>query len=296
LGLIVKDLLLDIKHLLVKLNMNPDRAPDEVAGIVKKLEYLDRLGRYTLLLKNLTKCNDINNFKSIIVEATFAYSFEAVNMPLFYEESQTENQESSIDFLLNTQDGKNIYFEIRVNQQQKQTQKEIAQQLSQNNMYSVSWNGMEEQKDIIRLQSNILSKVQGKDGVPTKFFTATSGVFNIVAVDITELLLGVVDKNDCILAAYGDPYVEERYRRNIFGLFQKPKQNYPDFILDVYKKFFHFRKTIHGILFLVRHSLSGPLDFELRYLLIQNIDLVSDSMAKLLDNELLRALTPWDDR
>lgn len=55
----MKDLLLDIKHLLVKLNMNPDRAPDEVAGIVKKLEYLDRLGRYTLLLKNLTKCNDI---------------------------------------------------------------------------------------------------------------------------------------------------------------------------------------------------------------------------------------------
>ena len=54
--------------------MNPDRDSDEVAGLVNKLEYLGRLGRYTFLLKELTKCNDINNFKSIIVEATFAYS------------------------------------------------------------------------------------------------------------------------------------------------------------------------------------------------------------------------------
>ena len=99
----MKDLSLEIMQLLKKLNMNPNRDSDEVAGIVKKFEYLDRLGRYTLLLKELTKCNDINNFKSIIVEATFAYSFEAVSMPLCYEESQGENQESSIDFLLKTQ-------------------------------------------------------------------------------------------------------------------------------------------------------------------------------------------------
>ena len=276
--------------------MNPNRDSDEVAGLVKKLEYLDKLGRYTLLLKELTKCNDINNFKSIIVEATFAYSFEVVNIPLCYEESQADNKESSIDFLLKTQDGKNIYFEIRVNQQQKRIQEEITQQLSLNNMYSIFSNGMDEQKDIIRLQSNILSKVQGKDGAPTKFFNVKPGVFNIVAVDISELILGVADRNDCMLAAYGDPYVEEPYRRNIFGLFQEPKQNYPDFILELSKRFSHFRKTIHGILFFIRHSVSGPLDFELRYFLIPNIDLISDSMAKLLDKELLKALTPWDDR
>lgn len=275
--------------------MNPDRDSDELEGLVNKLKYLDRLGRYTLLLKELINCNDMNNFKSIIVEATFAYSFEVVNMPLCYEESQGENHESSIDFLLNTQYDKNIYFEIRVNQQQKRIQEEIVHQLRQNNMYSVTFNGMDEQKDIIRLQSNILSKVQDKDGTPMKFFAVTPGSFNIVAVDITELILGVADRSDCILAAYGDPYVDERYRRNIFGLFQEPKQNYPDTILELSKKFSHFRKTIHGVLFLVRHSISGPLDFELRYFLIQNIGLLSDSVAKILDNELLKALTPWDD-
>lgn len=291
----MKDLFHEIRQLLKKLNMNPNRDSNEVASLSKKLEYLNKLGHYSSLLKDLKKCNDINKFKSIIVEATFAYSFEAANIPLCYEKLQSDNQESSIDFTLITKDGKKIYFEIRVNQQQKQIQEEIAQQMSLNNMYSVSLNGMDEQKDIIRLQSNILSKVQDKDGTPIKFFTTDSGVFNIVAVDITELILRVADRNDCILAAYGDPFVEEPYRRNIFGLFQKPKQNYPDTILELSKRFSHFRETIHGILFFVRHSLSGPLDFELRYLLILNSSLVSDSEAKFLDKELLKALTPWDD-
>ena len=61
------DLLHLIMQLLKKLKMNPNRDSDEVAGLVKKFEYLNRLGRYALLLKELTKCNDINNFKSIIV-------------------------------------------------------------------------------------------------------------------------------------------------------------------------------------------------------------------------------------
>lgn len=290
------DLLREIMQLLKKLNMNPNRDSDEVAGLVKRFEYLNRLGRYALLLKELTKCNDINNFISIIVEATFAYSFEAVNMPLCYEESQADNQESSIDFLLRTQDGKNIYFEIRVNQQQKQIQDEIANQLKINNMYFVSMNGTVEQKEIIRLQSNLLSKVQDKDGKPIKFFTTEPGIYNIVAVDITEIILGAVDKNDCMLASYGDPYVEEPFRRNIFGLFQKPEQHYPDHIMAISDHFSHFRKTVHGILFLSRHSISGPLDFDLRYHLIPNIGLVSDSSAQFLDKEIIRALTPWDDR
>lgn len=271
--------------------MNPNRDSDEVAGLVKKFEYLNRLGRYALLLKELTKCNDINNFKSIIVEATFAYSFEAVHMPLCYEESQADNQESSIDFLLKTQDGKNIYFEIRVNQQQKQIQDGIANQLKLKNMYSVSMNGADERKEIIRLQRNLLSKVQDKDGIPIKFFTTEPGIYNIVAVDITEIILGAVDKNDCMLASYGDPYVEEPFRRNIFGLFQKP-----DHIMAISDHFSHFRKTVHGILFLSRHLISGPLDFDLRYYLIPNTGLVSDSFAQFLDKIIIRALTPWDDR
>jgi len=283
-------------NILSSLGLNPNRDPNEIANLTKKLEYLDKTGRYSLLLKDFFKCNDINNFKSIVVEATFAYSFEVVNIPLYYEIAQSNDHNSSVDFLLKSQNGKKIFFEIRVNQQQKQRQDEIASQLKLKNMYSVSMNGTDEQKEIIRLQSNILSKVQDKNGNPIKFFTTEPGVFNIVAVEITEMILGVVDKNDCMLTSYGDLYVEERFQRTIFGLFQKPEQHYPDHIMEMSKHFSHFRKTVHGILFLVRHSISGPLDFDLRYHLIPNIVLVSESEAQFLDKEIMNALTPWDDR
>lgn len=190
---------------------------------------------------------------------------------------------------------KRFFFEIRVNQQQKQRQNEIKSQLKLKNMYSVSMDGTDEQKEIIRLQSNILSKVQDKNGNPIKFFHSEPGIYNIVAVEITEMILGAIDKNDCMLTSYGDPYVEEPIRRNIFGLFQKPEQHYPNHIMETYKRFSHFQKTVHGILFLIRKSILGPLDFDLRYHLIPNIDLVSESEAQFLDNEIMNALTPWDD-
>jgi len=291
----LKNISIRLNNILSRLGLNANRDPIEIANLTKKMEYLDKAGRYSLLLTDFFRCNDINNFKSIVVEATFAYSFEVVKIPLYYEIAQSNDHDSSVDFLLKSQSGKKIFFEIRVNQQQKQRQDEIASQLKLKNMYSLSMNGTDDQKEIIRLQSNILSKVQDKNGNPIKFFTTESGVYNIVAVDITEMILGAVDKNDCMLTSYGDPYVEEPIRRNIFGLFQKPKQHYPDHIIERSEDFSHFRKTIHGILFLVRHSISGPLDFDLRYHLIQNIDLVNESEAKFLDKEIMNALKPWDD-
>lgn len=291
----LKNISSGLSHVLSGLSLNRNRDPNEIASLTKKLEYLDKIGRYSLLLSDLLRCNDINNFKSIVVEATFAYTFESAKIPLCYEIAQSNDQDSTIDFLLKSLNGKKVYFEIRVNQQQKQIQDEITRQLKLKNMYSVTMNGTDEQKEIIRLQSNILSKVQDKNGNPIKFFTTESGVYNIVAVDITEMMLGVVDRNDCMLASYGDHYVEGPIRRNIFGLFQKPERHYRDHILKISKHFSYFRKTIHGILFLVRHSNYGPLDFELRYHLIPNIELVSDSEARFLDKELLNALVPWDD-
>ena len=292
----MKNISIQLNNILSTLGLNPDRNFDEIANLTKKIECLDKTGRYSLLLKDFFGCNDINNFKSIVVEATFAYSFEVVKTPLYCEIAQSNDHDSSADFLLESTSGKKIFFEIRVNQQQKQRQDEIASQLKLKNMYSVSMNGTDEQKEIIRLQSNILSKVQDKNGNPIKFFTAEPGIYNIVAVEITEIILGAVDKNDCMLTSYGDLYVEEPIRRNIFGLFQKPEEHYPDHIIEISERFSHFRKTVHGILFLVRHSISGPLDLDLRYHLIPNIDLVSESEVQFLNNEIMNALTPWDDR
>jgi len=281
-----------ISKLGVKLNRNLS----DVDILSTKLNILEKTKRYSLLLSELFACNDINNFKALLVEATFAHAFESAHLPLIYEVNQYKDQHSTVDFLRETQKGQKIYLEIRVTQERVQIKKEKENQLNLKNMYSVSLNGTAEQEEIIRLQRNILAKAKDKKGNPIKFFSTEPGIYNIVVAEISEIILGTVDKSDLMLTSYGDPYVEERERRHIFGLFQKAEPNYPDHILAIADLFLQFRQTIHGILFIIKHSKSGPLDFDLLYHLIPNINLISDSEAQSLDKEIIKALSPWDDR
>jgi len=263
--------------------------------LLAKLELLKNTKRYSLLLSELFNCNDISNFKSCIVEITFAHAFEFANIPLTYEAKQSNEHHSTVDFLRETEDGRKIYFELRIIQQRDKIRKDIGIQLNLKNMYSVSLNGTGEQEEIVRLQSNILSKTQDRNGQPIKFFSNEQGTFNIVVAELSEIILGAVDKDDCMLAAYGDPYVRESVRRKIFGLFQEPESSYPTHILSIADRFSHFRKTIHGILFTVRHSNSTPLVLDLMYYFVPNMNLVSRSDAVILNQDIRTALQPWTD-
>lgn len=284
-----------LNKVFAKLGLNIDRNRKDLDILLAKLELLENTKRYSLLLSELFNCNDISNFKSYLVETTFAHAFESANIPLTYEVKQSNKHHSTVDFLRETEDGRKIYFELRVIQQRDQIRKDIDIQLNLKNMYSVSLNGTGEQEEIVRLQSNILSKTQDKNGQPIKFFGNEQGTFNIVVAELSEIILATVDKDDCMLAAYGDPYVEEYARRNIFGLFQEPESNYPDHILSIADRFSHFRKTIHGILFVVKSSNSSPFVFDLIYYLIPNINIISESDALILNKDVSTALRPWGD-
>ena len=278
-----------------KLGLNIDRMRTDIDILLAKLELLENAKRYSLLLSELFNCNDISNFKSCLVEITFAHAFESANIPLTYEAKQSNEHHSTVDFLRETEDGRKIYFELRVIQQRDQIRKNIDIQLKLKNMYSVFLNGIGQQEEIVRLQSNILSKTQDNNGQPIKFYSNEQGTFNIVVAELSEIILGAVDRDDCMLAAYGDPYVEEFARRNIFGLFQKPESNYPAHILSIADRFSHFRKTIHGILFVVKYSNSTPLVFDLMYYFIPNMNLVGESDAVILNQDIRAALRPWAD-
>ena len=295
-GFELQNILRRINTILSKLGFNLDRNRNGVDILSAKLEILEKTKRYSLLLSELFACNDINNFKALLVEVTFAHSFESANLPLLYEVKQSNDHHSTVDFLRETQDGQKIYLELRVTQQRDQIKKEIKNQLKLTNMYSISLNGPDEHEEIVRLQSNILAKTQDKNGNTIKFFSTESGIFNIVVAEISEIILGTVDKSDCMLTAYGDHYVEPHERRKIFGLFQKPESHYPDHILAIADLFSQFRNIIHGILFVVKHYNSGTLDFDLLYYLIPNIEIVNDSEALLLDKEFMRTLRPWNDQ
>jgi len=284
----LQSILMRLHNTLSTLGFNLDRDRNDINNLSTKLERLEEAKRYSLLLSEVFKCNDINNFKSLIIEVSFAYAFETVNRPLIYEVTQSNDHDSSVDFLRKTENGKKIYFKLRANQQRSQME-DIESQLKLKNMYSFLSDGTGKREEIVRLQSNMLSKTQDKNGKPIKFFITEPGVYNVVVADTS----GMVDKSDCMLTAYGDPFIEEHEQRKILGLFLKPEPHYPDHLLTIAKHFSRFRRTIHAILFLVRHSNSGPLDLDLSYHLVPNTNLASNSEAQFLDKEIMPVLSPW---
>lgn len=260
-------------------------ALDEVAPLWAKLDYLQQTGRFTQLLSQLAKSNDKSNFLALTLEVNFAYQFELQGLELTYEVKQITQEDSSIDFLHTTSDGDNVYFEIRLLQQRLSILDSIRAQLKKCNVYHIAMNGRDERNEIVRIQNTILSKVQDKKGRSIKFFPAAANSVNIVVVDASDSILGTIDIHDCKLVAYGDPSVEEVYRRGVFGLFQANKQEYPIYIQNQSAKYSHIRDILHGVLFLFKKPGTGILAYQLEQHLMWNPALVdTDKQCSILDN------------
>jgi len=148
----------------------------------------------------------------------------------------------------------------------------------------------------VRLQNTILGKVQDKNGKPIKFFSTDANAVNIVVVDATESVLGTVDINDCKLATYGDPGVEEGYRRQVFGLFQEDRPEYPQRIHDLAAKYSHIRNTLHGVLFLFKEPDTGLLGYRLEQYLMWNPVLINEAKSRPIFADLTRAIPVRPDR
>ncbi|NUZ08665.1 hypothetical protein [Piscinibacter koreensis] len=266
---------------------------DQVDGLLAKLRALEATGRYASLLKGISSANDKSNFLSLLLEATFAYQFESRGLSLDYEVKQGASEGSSIDFGLKLGDAGAAYFELRLLQQDQATATKIAQQLTDAGLYAVIKDGVDEQREILKLQSIVLSKVEDKHGKPTKFLKVDPGAFNVVAVCVSDLLLGMADLHDCILATYGDPEVPEECRRGIFGLFQDLKPVYPAEIQVAAKRFAHLKATIHAVLFLFKPNGSGILDYSLQQLLVWNRALTTEADAGALNDALCAAIAPF---
>jgi hypothetical protein len=265
---------------------------DQVNGLVAKLQMLESTGRYAPMLKSIAKANDRSNFFSLLLEATFAHQFESNGIRLQYEVNQVTNDCTSVDFALKLDDGCTTYFELRLLQQDQATAKDIAKKFTDAGVYSVSKNGADEQREVLKLQGIVLSKVQEKSDKPIKFLKVDSSVVNIVAVCVSDILLGTADKNDCIIATYGDPAVPEYCRRGVFGLFQDELLGYPPEILVVAKRFAHLKATIHAVLFLFRPRGSGILDYDLQQVLVWNRGLIMEPRARSVSEQVFLAIPP----
>lgn len=263
---------------------------DEIEGLLKKLNYIENTGKYGKLLKSISSANDKSNFLADVFEATFAFQFEALKLSLGYEVKQDATDDSSIDFLRRMGSGISIYLEARLLQQDNSTDQSIRSQLENSNFYQIAMNGNDDHNSIIRLQNVILSKVQKKDGTPTKFLRVDKNIVNIVVIDVSDLILGTIDLYDCLLATHGDPYVEEVYRRGIFGLFQEPLSGYPQEIKEIAISYEHIRNTLNGVLFLFKSKNSGLLDYTLEHYLIWNPILTNHAHVEEVCSEIKRAI------
>lgn len=245
-------------------------ALDEVEALYSKLDLLQQTARYKALLSQIANANDKNNFLALVLEANFAYQFESQGLELTYEVKQGAQHKSSIDFLRKSPRGDSVFFELRLLQQAKPITDSIAEQLQKQPAYYVSMMGEQEQDEVVRIQNTVLGKVQDKNGNPIKFFSTAADAVNIVVVDATDSILGTIDVHDCMLATAGDPGVEEPYRRQVFGLFQEDKPEYPQHIHDLATKYTHIRNTLHGVLFLFKKPDTGILAYQLEQYLMWN--------------------------
>ncbi|SRR6266404_1420352 len=275
------------KALLTALSRSGKSASKEqVEGLFSRLNFLESRRRYGLLLKNLETANDENNFAASVLEATIAFQFESAGFELEYEVNQDQDNESSIDFRWRTSSGKTVYIEARFLQQDRATTDSIERQLQTKNVYEVSKDGDDEKRDIIRVQQVILEKVQKRNGTPTKFLTTHRDAFNVVAVDVSQIILRMFDSHDCKLVTEGDPAVPPVCRRDIFGLFQNPSSEYS----EQSKSFSHIRETLHGVLFLFKKPRGESFNYSLERFLAWNPNLVDKDSARAICSEIEPAL------
>lgn len=195
-----------------------------------------------------------------------------------------------MDFLWKASNGYSVFFELRLLQQMQPIADGIKSQLQNSKMYQIFRGGQHEAHEVVRIQKTILVKVQDKKGNPIKFFSTAPNVVNIVVLDVTDNILGAIDFNDCLLATYGDPSVEEMYHRQVFGLFQEDMPKYPQHIRDLATKYAHIRRTLHGVLFLFKKPNTGILAYQLEQYLIWNRALMTGERAKIVCADIFRAI------
>lgn len=260
-----------------------------VISLAAKLDLLKETRRYQSLLGNLFGASDPANLQSLLLEAVFAFQFESAGKPLQYEAKQRDDDNTSIDFLRQLPSDNKLYIEMRLLQQSNWITGDIAEQVEFFGGYAVTLDGEQDKKEVLRLQRTVLEKAQDKHGRPIKFAEARDRQFNVIAVEVSELQLGMVDLDDCLLVTYGDPAVHRINQRGVVGLFQQVDASYPQQLLEAAKMFEAFRSNIHGVLFLWKTP-PGPADFELQYFLACNRALMSAADAELVETDLRAAL------
>lgn len=271
-------------------------APDDnrLTPLVEKLELLQKAGHYPRLLSDLLAANDRANLRSLVLEATFAFHFQSAGMPLQYEVRRRPDDETSVDFLRRTEWGKELCIEMRLVQQRQALTTLFEEQLRKSDYFGTILDGADDRAETLRLQRLVLEKAVNPRGQLIKFSPGDTNTYNVIAIEVSELHLGMIDDLDCVLVAHGDPAVPDHVRRGLFGLFQESRPEYPDHIQQVAARFAPFRDAVHAVLFLRQVPPAHPINYRLEYILISNQRLVTRAEADQIAREFRGAMDVWE--
>jgi hypothetical protein len=148
------------------------------------------------ILKQLAKAREEGDFRGRVLEVNFAEAFAQKGVIL--ENAIKQGRAGDVDFRWKV-DGFEVCIEMRMVSQAKALKETINKQLE---MAGVSATAVpDDSREIARLQREWIQKA-----TTTKFDPKPAdSTINIVAVDVSELLLGTVDVADCLLVAGGNP-------------------------------------------------------------------------------------------
>lgn len=232
-----------------------DAALGYLDELLKKIRVLEGLGRYDRLLDQVLKARTAGNFRGLALEINIAAAFESKEIALQYECSQ--GQSGTVDFGLDVE-GKTVFLETKLLQQDQATKVEIAAQIEA----SGEWQKIvvDDKPTLARLQQDIIYKGSQRKFSPTP----KPDWINLVAIDVSELQLGAIDVWDCLLAAAGNAAVAQHgwaIRPGVVGLFEQPAKLTAEDRLWVdsvqRSDAAHVRDYLHGVLFLFREPHEG---------------------------------------
>jgi hypothetical protein len=220
----------------------------EISGFCNKINFINKGKKYNKLLKSLKTENDKNNFFSFCFEVHFAYDFEKEGFVLTQHES-TITKRFDFEFEINS---KNYYFELR----------------------HLFQSQLSEKKELEKVKNAIEEKI-------LKFSDPKSNKYHFIVINISEPIIGNMDKYDCLEIFLGSSALPPPLQHSINGLFHE----------DI-----DFANYIHGVIFAKDINESKRyIDCEYAYFCIYNPKLIDEDMSKAISADLA-FLQVWNDK
>lgn len=184
--------------------------------------------------------DEINNIKSSLFEIRVGCELQASEkcQKLEYEFCAGLGN-TTIDYKFNDLEENTWLLELTSVRVAKQV---LENTLEENGIWEYS--SSDDVQDLLKIQGILNSKVwDAKNSKALKFPNPASNSFHVLMVDVRNSILGMLDKNDCLLLTYGSDAVGGPYKRNfkgepVSGIFQ---ENHPDAAeLKTFREGVHF--------------------------------------------------------